>query len=347
MVSLAVLPVYSGGDRTPYPMPRLPFFPGMPYTDNPPTVAGARLGRFLFYDSMLSADGSFSCASCHRQEAAFSDGPRRFSVGLYGDTMARNTMPLFNLAWYPALFWDGRAASLEEQVFHPVRAREEMNLAWSEAARRVRASAFYRPLFRAAFGDVRVDSLSIARAIAQFERTLISCNARYDRVFRGEAWFTAEEYRGFVLMNDQTRGDCLHCHTTDADALGTTARFGNNGLDAVADDAPFPDPGMGAVTGRAGDEGRFRIPSLRNLAFTAPYMHDGRFATLDEVISFYSDGVHPSRTLDAKMQYARRGSMKLTGYERSCIKAFLLTLSDSSFVADPAFGNPFPAGQGR
>lgn len=326
---------------TPYEFPELKFFPKLPFTDNPPTVEGAELGRFLFYDPILSADETFSCSSCHRQEAAFSDAPNRFSEGIDGNFMRRNTMPLFNLAWYPALFWDGKAASIEEQVFHPVRAHDEMNLNWTKAVQRIQSSQFYRPKFQAAFGHVMIDSLLIAKAIAQFERTLISNNSKYDQVLRGEAYFTEDEYKGFVLVNDQSMGDCLHCHTTDANALGTTGKFSNNGLEAAFNPEDYSDKGKAEVTGQENEIGQFRIPSLRNVAVTAPYMHDGRFRTLEEVLDFYSEGVNESYNIDSKMQYAHQGGVRLTKDEKVQIVTFLKTLTDTTFLTNPAFGNPF------
>ncbi|MEM9024153.1 MAG: cytochrome c peroxidase [Bacteroidota bacterium] len=317
------------------------FFPPLPETSNAPTVEGAKLGRFLFYDPILSADRTVSCASCHRQEVAFSDAPQRFSRGIHGDTLARNTMPLFNLGWYPALFWDGRATSIEEQVFHPVRDHKEMDLDWPLAVERIRASTFYQNRFRMAFGTETIDSTLIANAIAQFERTLISKDSKYDRALRGEAHLTREEYEGFVLMNDQSKGDCLHCHTTDSDALGTTARFSNNGLEAATGPQEYADQGKAAVTGKPEDVGRFRIPSLRNVAVTAPYMHDGRFETLEEVVDFYSEGVRNSYNVDPKMASAHRGGVRLTTAEKAHIVAFLHALTDSVFLSNPEFGNPF------
>lgn len=327
---------------SPYKFPELKYFPEMPLpASNPVTVEGAELGRFLFYDPVLSFDHSISCASCHKQEAAFSDAPNAFSKGFNGGEMKRNTMPLFNLAWYPAMFWDGKAVSLEEQVFHPVRAHDEMNLQWSVAAERIAKSKFYRKKFRAAFGDRQIDSVLIANAIAQFERTLISYRSKYDKVLRGETVFTKDEYDGFILVNDMTKGDCLHCHTTDADPLGTTLTFSNNGLDTASRPAYYRDKGRGAVTGNPEDNGKFRIPSLRNVALTAPYMHDGRFKTLEEVLAFYSEGVSLSVNIDSKMGLAHRKGVRLTNDEKRKVIAFLHTLTDSAFITDPAFSNPF------
>ncbi len=327
---------------TPYPFPELRFFPKMPLAaNNPVTEEGAELGRFLFYDKILSADSSFSCSGCHRQQSAFADAPNQFSKGIDGKPLRRNTMPLFNLAWYSSYFWDGKAGSLEDQVFHPVRAHNEMNLKWDLATERIRNSTFYPPKFKSAFGEVIIDSVLIAKAIAQFERTLISSNSKYDQVLRRERYFTSEEYEGFILMNDQTKGDCLHCHTTDGDALGTTARFSNNGLQKANAPSDYPDKGKMEITGKPEHLGQFKIPSLRNVAITAPYMHDGRFATLEEVLDFYSEGVNLSTNIDSKMGLAHKGGVQLTESEKSSIVAFLKTLTDSTFISNPEFANPF------
>lgn len=326
---------------TPYSFPELKFFPKMPASPaNPVTVEGAELGRLLFYDVSLSADSSLSCGSCHKQEHAFTDG-EQFSKGFKGQTLERNTMPLFNLAWNHSLFWDGRAKSIEEQVFHPVRAHNEMNLHWDVAAKRIRTNKKYKALFKAAFGTAKVDSMLISKAIAQFERTLISNRSRFDRALAGQTILTEDEREGFILLNDMTRGDCLHCHTTDADALGTTGAFSNNGLDDVKDPGSYKDKGRGAITGDRKQLGHFKIPSLRNLVFTAPYMHDGRFKTLEEVIDFYSSGVHMSANIDSKMGTAKKKGAHFTNLEKKRIIAFLKTLSDSAFVSDERFSDPY------
>jgi cytochrome c peroxidase len=309
--------------------------------NNPVTVEGANLGKHLFYDSILSSDNTLSCASCHHQKSAFSDSPNSFSHGRNGALMKRNTMPLFNLAWYPAFFWDGRASSIEEQVFHPVRENNEMNLDWKAATRRIEQNKFYKKQFKEIFGSSIIVSIQISNAIAQFLRTLISYQSKYDQVLEGKTLFSKDEYEGFILVNDQTKGDCIHCHITDGDALGTTLVFSNNGLDAVTNANDYKDKGRGLVTGKPTDNGKFIVPSLRNLAFTAPYMHDGRFKTLEEVINFYSEGLQKSVNIDSKMEFVHQGGAKLTSEDKRKIIAFLLTLSDSSFISNPEFSNPF------
>ncbi len=325
-----------------YKFPTLDFFPTMPVAEeNPVTVEGVELGRYLFYDPILSKDSNMSCGSCHKQEAAFSDAPLAYSKGFNGELMSRNTLPLFNLAWYPTLFWDGRGGSIEQQVFHPVRAADEMNLEWQVAVERVKASSFYKKQFNDAFPGLEIDSVLIAKAIAQFERTLISHNAKYDSVLRGEAMFTKAEIKGFELMNDMSMADCLHCHTTDADPIGTKLGFSNNGLDDVQNPEDYKDKGRGGVTGKLDDNGKFKIPSLRNIALTAPYMHDGRFKTLKEVLDFYSEGVHYGANVDSKMGMAYQGGVHLTEDEKYLIITFLHTLTDSTFIKNEAFSDPF------
>ncbi len=305
----------------PYEFPKLNFFPEMPVaTNNPVTLEGQQLGRWLFYDTILSSNG-LSCSSCHRQEAAFSDGNKSFSKGNNSVLSKRNTPALFNLAWYETYFWDGRAKSIEDQVFHPVRESSEMNLSWFLAEKRIRNSAFYRSKFKQAFGNQPIDSILISKAIGQFLRTLISHQSRFDGALTDSIHLTKTEFEGFVLMNDMTKGDCLHCHTTDANSLGTTGGYSNNGLDNVQNPKNYRDYGLGSFSKRTEDYGKFKIPSLRNIALTAPYMHDGRFSTLDQVLDFYSEGVSQS--------------------EKVKIIAFLRTLTDSTFITSREFSNPF------
>ena len=312
IISILFLGFEKKTDPTLYKYPDLIHFPKMIPTDNPPTMEGVELGRHLFYDPILSKDSTLSCGSCHKQEKAFSDSPKTFSTGISGSLMKRNTMPLFNLPWYSNFFWDGKANTIEEQVFHPVRSHDEMDLDWKEAAQRIKENIFYLPKFYSAFGNQKIDSITISKAIAQFERTLISYNSKYDQVLRGEAYFTSQEYEGFVLINDQVKGNCLHCHTTDANALGTTAGFSNNGLDNFTTPQDFRDKGKGGITNKLSDIGLFKIPSLRNVGVTAPYMHDGRFQSLEEVLDFYTHGVNNSYNIDSKMENSHQKDLNLT-----------------------------------
>jgi cytochrome c peroxidase len=170
---------------------------------------------------------------------------------------------------------------------------------------------------------------------------LLSYQSKFDSVMRHEAEFTVEEFRGFGLVNNQTRGDCLHCHPTDGNGIMTTFAFSNNGIDSVADAKIYTDKGRGAKTGNERDNGKFKVPSLRNIALSAPYMHDGRFKSLEEVVEFYSSGVQVCANIDPKMEFAYQHGARLNEQEKKNIVAFLKTLTDSVFVRDKAFGNPF------
>ncbi len=325
-----------------YKFPELLLFPEMPINpENIPTYEGVELGRYLFYDPILSKNQKISCSSCHKQEHAFSDSPNNLSTGFNGNQSKRNTPPLFNLAWYEKLFWDGRVVSIEDQVFLPVADHLEMNLNWKIAEKRINKNPFYVKKFKLAFGDTQIDSTLIAKAIAQFERTLISNNSRYDMALRGEIYLTEEEFAGFTLMNDQSKGSCLQCHTTDSDALGTKGTFSNNGLEDIKSLENYKDEGLGGAINKTEYVGHFKIPSLRNISVTGPYMHDGRFNTLEEVIDFYSEGVHLSPNVDSKLIFAKNGGAHLTDEEKRQVLAFLETLTDSVFLTNPDFSNPF------
>tara|TARA_R110000850_G_scaffold271031_2_gene404665 strand:+ start:61298 stop:62365 length:1068 start_codon:yes stop_codon:yes gene_type:complete len=305
-------------------------------TENPQTVQGVSLGRKLFFDPILSGNGTQACADCHRPQNAFSD-PRRFSVGIDGIEGFRNSMPLQNLAWnYDERFnWDGSAITLEEQIFEPVRNPIEMNNTWSQAVASLQNHSQYPALFREAFGTSNIDSVMVSRAIAQFVRTLISADSRFDRYVLGEETLTQQEINGFNVFMDEDRGDCFHCHGNFFNPLWTDNTFHNNGLDEM-----FDDLGLGTVTGDPLDNGKFKAPSLRNLAYTAPYMHDGRFQTLDEVINHYSEGLVFSETIDPLMKAIAQGGVQLSVEDKAALKAFLLSLSDPAFINNPDFQNP-------
>jgi cytochrome c peroxidase len=337
--AVAILLIAAGTGLKPFSFPKLPHFPA-PYPApafNPTTQAGAELGRHLFYDPVLSADSMFSCASCHKQEQAFSGSPESFSKGVTGNQQKRNTPALFNLAWAPTFFWDGRVGSLEEQALFPVRGHIELNLSWTEAGRRVARRPFYQNKFATVFPGQHIDSTTITRALAQFERTLLSVNSRYDQAIHHRTRLTLEELEGFELINDMTKGNCNHCHTSDADGRGTTYEYANNGLDRPG----HLDSGRASVTRRGEDLGKFRIPSLRNLSYTAPYMHDGRFSTLEQVVDFYADSVHAGPTTDNRLEAGQAGRPRLTSLERKKIVAFLRAMDDPSFVRDKRYANPW------
>lgn len=301
--------------------------------NNPLTEEGIALGKKLFFDPILSENNTQSCASCHNPKHAFAD-ITQFSEGIDGILGTRNAMPLFNLAWNfdERFMWDGKELSIERQAFSPVRNPIEMHSTWPGVMNRLQNHSEYPTLFKQAFGTTTVDSTLVVRAIAQFERTLISANSKFDNYLLGGTNLTTEELNGFQVFMDETRGDCFHCHGSNTNPLWTDNQFHNNGLDTE-----FTDLGLGRVTGDPNDNGKFKTPSLRNLAFTAPYMHDGRFTTLEEVIHHYSEGLKVSATVDPLMKKANSGGVHLSDQDKADLKAFLLALSDNNFVTNPLF----------
>lgn len=319
-------------DPTPYVLQIPEGFPDMQIPeDNPMTVEGVNLGRRLFHDPILSADNSQSCADCHGQTFSFTDS-RRFSIGIDGIEGTRNAMPVINAGWMPALFWDGRKSSLEDQALEPVPNPIEMHQSWPDAVEKLKNHPQYPDLFFDAFGTREFDSMHVVKAIAQFERTLISADSKWDRYLRGEVQLTQAEAKGFEIFFTE-KGDCFHCHST---ILFTDNLLRNNGLDAV-----HSDKGLFDVTGNESDIGKFKTPTLRNVELTAPYMHDGRFATLEEVIDFYSEGLQFSPTIDPLMKNVHQGGIQLTDDEKQSLLAYLKTLTDTTFIQNPDFSNPF------
>lgn len=319
---------------TPYELDVPSNFPPMSIPqDNPMSVEGIELGRRLFYDERLS-DGDFmSCASCHEPSLGFGDDTP-FSAGFAGALGTRNSMPLFNLGWQPYFFWDGRAATLEDQILEPVVNPIEMHENWPNVIDKLRLDPLYPDMFYQAFGVSVFDSTHAAKAIAQFLRTIISADSKFDRWRRGEPGviLTPSEQVGFSLFLTED-GDCFHCH---AEPFFADFSFKNNGLE----NPPFADSGAYNVTGNPADIAAFKVPSLRNLVFTAPYMHDGRFSTIDDVINFYSTGVNDNAHTHPFMQFAGNGGVDLTPQEKADLKAFLLALTDSSLINNPDFQDP-------
>jgi len=305
-------------------------FPEMPIpSDNETSLEGIQLGRKLFYDKILSGDETQSCASCHQQKRAFSDN-KRFSVGIDGIAGDVNASAIINPGWQSSAFWDGRANSLEEQAAGPVENPIEMHLEWEEAIVRLNGHDSYPDEFKEAFGTSSITKDLVTKAIAQFERNLISNQSKFDKFQRGEAELNPLELAGYNLFLSE-KAECFHCHGRP---LFTDDELHNNGLDEL------PDEGHYAVSGYEPDRGTFRTPTLRNIEFTAPYMHDGRFETLEEVIDFYSDSVRTSSTVDPLMPNDN-GGFHWTDLEKLQMFAFLKTLSDTTFINNPAFSNPF------
>lgn len=302
-------------------------------SNNPLTEEGIELGKKLFFDKKLSVNGSQSCADCHKPSNSFTDA-RQYSIGVDNIQGTRNSMPLFNLAWNydDRFFWDGRELSLERQVFDPITNPIEMHNTIANLVQELQIDSEYPEMFLKAFGTEIIDSVQIGKAIAQYERTIISANSKFDKYLLGQTTLTIQEEEGFNIFMDEERGDCFHCHGNENNPLWTDNKFHNNGLDNN-----FSDLGLGAVTGNPNDNGKFKTPSLRNLEFTAPYMHDGRFSTIDEVINHYSEGLQDSQTVDPLMKMVSQGGVQLTFEEKANLKAFLLTLSDYDFISNPDF----------
>ena len=300
--------------------------------DNPSTVAGVELGRKLFHEVALSDDFSMSCATCHVQADGFSD-IRQFSIGTNGAVGRRQAMSVFNLAWDALFFWDGRSTSLEDQAFRPVVDPSEMRNSWPTVVARLQAHQEYPGLFERAFGTSIIDSVNVVRAIAQFERSLISLQSRFDR-FRYLGDSTAldeQEQRG---MNLFMRG--AHCADCHHEPLMADHGLRNNGLDLI-----FADQGAAEVTNNPAHAGRFKVPTLRNIELTPPYMHDARFATLEAVVDFYANDVQlESPGLDNHMLPWVAGQVQLDEQDRLDLVAFLRTLTDEAFATNPAFSDP-------
>ncbi|MEZ5064438.1 MAG: cytochrome c peroxidase [bacterium] len=322
------------GETGPSETPNDDGLPPMPeFPDNPTTPEGVDLGRRLFHDPILSGDGTQSCADCHRQEFAFGD-PRQFSLGIHGDAGTRNASTIVNPAWQTSQFWDGRAATLEDQAVNPVQNPIEMAADWSVVVATVAAQPDYPPAFAAAFGTDDVTQERIVRAIAQFERGFVSADSKFDRERRGEVAFSAAEIRGRDLFFSEG-AECFHCH---AAPLFTDGRFHDIGLDLDP-----PDEGRAAATGVVFDRGKFKTPSLRNVEVSAPYMHDGRFATLEEVLDHYAAGIQRSPNLDPVLGVQLNGGatgLGLTPEQRADLIAFLKALTDPSFLQNPDLGPP-------
>ncbi|RQO31471.1 cytochrome-c peroxidase [Taibaiella sp. KBW10] len=309
------------------------YFEPMPMpANNPMTQEGVALGRYLFYDGILSENRTMSCGGCHRQANAFSD-PRQFSFGVRGDLGIKQSMSLVNLGWSHFLFWDGRAKSLEAQGHDPITNPIEMASNWKLILPRLQTHADYPKMFYKAFGTTKIDSSLVLKALSQFQRSIVSFNSRFDAYFFGgdASVFTKEEERGMDLFFSEG-ASCNHCHS---DVLLTDNFFRNNGLDLK------PDSGMAKNTLLAKDIGKMRVPTLRNIALTAPYMHDGRFKTLEEVVNFYFDKVNAqSPNLDEHMTMLTN-RVYVPESDRKALVAFLKTFTDSTLIQNKAYSDPF------
>lgn len=289
--------------------------------DSPLTEARAQLGKRLFYEPRLSATGTVACGSCHQQAHAFAD-PAAVSTGVADRRGTRNAPALVNLAWGATFFWDGRAPSLEDQVGLPIENPVEMDLSLPDAVARLAADAGYAQAFRDAFEGAPPSEVALRQSLASFVRTLVSGDSPYDRHLRGDdAGFSEAARRGEALFLNEKAG-CFHCHP--AGPL-TNEGFFNNGTYESGGDG-----GRAALTGRPGDTGKFKVPGLRNVAASAPYMHDGSVATLDDVIDQYARGGRGDPTTDPQI-----APLPLSAAESVDLVAFLNALTDASFISDP------------
>ena len=304
----------------------------------------ATLGRVLFYEKQLSANGMIACAGCHLQANGFSD-PNQFSIGFQGVTTSRNSMGLANSKYYERghFFWDERANTLEDQVLEPIQSVVEMGLTLEQAESNVIGQAYYSYLFEQAFGDSTVTSERMSQALSQFVRSMISYQSKYDTgVASNFINFSATENRGRDLFNS-ARTNCATCHVNNRnngnEAILQPDRTFNNGLDAALIN---DDNGVGDLVNTQNQNGRFKVGSLRNIELTAPYMHDGRFATLLDVVEHYNSGVQDHPNLDNRLQ--RNGDpiqMNLSDQQKQDLVAFMLTLTDDTFITDEKFSDPF------
>lgn len=287
-------------------------FPDMTIpADNPLTEEGVALGRKLYYDNKLDKDGNRACATCHQQSKSFTSGA--------------DVLPHINLGWSNNYLWNSKISGTVEDIM-----RFEVEHFFETNVDVLNSDAEYPTLFNQAFGVDEITTDEVVKALAQFFRIMNSGNSKFDKFLRDEAEFTNQEYLGYELFYTE-RGDCFHCHAT---MFMTDNILHNNALDTN------PDPGYFAVTGDSLDYGKFKSPTLRNLEFTAPYMHDGRYATLEEVVEFYSAGLEKSATVDPLMKNLIVGGVQLNTEEKAALVAFLKTLSDSDFLVNPELSDP-------
>lgn len=293
------------------------------FKDNAVTPAGFALGKKLFYDPILSRDSTVACGSCHQQFVAFAHSDHDLSHGVDNLLGNRNSPALFNIAWFPNFMWDGGVNHLEVQPLAPIANPVEMDESIANVLIKLKRSSTYPGMFKAAFGSDTITTQAMTRAMAQFMGSMISANAKYDKYVKGNVSLTASELNGLQVF----RAKCESCHK---EPLLTDMSFRNNGLDSYF----TKDPGRALITTLPQDSGLFRVPSLRNIVLTYPYMHDGRLETLMDVLNHYSSGIKQSSTLDPLFT---SGSIPLTSQEKNDLIAFFGTLTDYSFIRDSRF----------
>ena len=294
------------------------------FATNPLTEEGFQLGRKLFYDGKLSKDGNFACASCHQQFAAFSTFEHDLSHGFNNGFTTRNAPALFNIAWMKELQWDGGVNHLELQALGPMTAPNEMAESLDSILLKLKADSSYKRMFRVAFGTSLITTQRLLKALSQFVGSIVSSNAKYDKVMRRQALFAPGEQAGYLVY----KAKCAACH---AEPLFTDNSFRNNGLPV---NNYFKDSGRMKITGLASDSLKFKVPSLRNVTVSYPYMHDGRFFTLGQVLEHYRTGIQTGPTLDTLL----KNKIPLTKLEKNDLIIFLTTLTDSTLLHDKRFG---------
>ncbi len=299
--------------------------PNYDFSKNPLTEEGFQLGRQLFYDPILSKDSTISCASCHLQATGFTHVDHSLSHGIDGKIGTRNSMTMMNLAWSKTFMWDGGVNHLDVQPLNPITSPVEMNETLANVVNKLQKSDKYKSLFFAAFGDENITGQRVLKALSQFELLLISANSKYDKVMRKEAVFTNQEQNGYQLF----KNNCASCHT---EPLFTNGKYENNGIPL---DTTLNDIGRQRITEKSEDYLKFKVPTLRNIQFTNPYMHDGRFKKLTEVIKHYNS-LGNNKNLPKQLQKP----MNLTDNQRVDLVAFLLTLTDTEFLFDKRFSYP-------
>ncbi len=296
------------------------------FQTNPVTTKGFELGRKLFYDPILSRNNTISCGSCHQQFAAFVHAGHIVSHGIYDKLGKRNAPPVMNMAWSIDFFWDGGVHNLDLVPPNPIHNPVEMDEDFGLVIEKLQASATYPALFKGAFGTEEINSIRFLQALSQFMGTLVSANSRYDKYIRNEGGsLSSDELAGLTIFNQK----CASCHATD---LFTDRDFHNNGAQIAIGDS-----GRYAVTLRPEDIGKFKTPSLRNVEKTAPYMHNGKFQTLEQVLDHYATGMSYTPTLDSAFINGSQYGIPLTGTEKSQLISFLKTLTDDEFLHDSRF----------
>lgn len=300
--------------------------PTYDFKNNPLTEEGFELGRKLFYDPMLSKDSTISCASCHLQQTGFTHVDHDLSHGIDGKIGTRNSLTLQNLAWSKTFMWDGGVNHLDVQAIAPITSEVEMNENFENVINKLNQNQEYKDLFQKAFGNKKITGQLTLKAISQFVVSLTTSNSKYDRVIRKEEKFTEMEQKGYDLFKQ----NCASCHT---EPLFTNHNFKNNGLQI---DTTLNDFGRMKVTQNPKDSLLFKVPTLRNIEFTFPYMHDGRFKTLTEVVKHYNFRIQKSKTLSKELETP----LNLSDNQRVELVSFLKTLTDKEFLFNPKYGFP-------